>query len=295
MADEDKLLVFDGAIWRDLQAISTLQNMALLGVNTTADTNNRLSVSSPGVLLTHAGTDQRLKINKQAAADTASLLYQTNFSGRAELGLAGDDDFHFKVSANGSVWNEAIVIDKDTGAVTMPNTAPGGLADGDKGDITVSGGATVWTIDADAVGDAKIRNSIANSVIGRAANTTGDPADIAATADGQVLRLSGTTLGFGTVGTAGLGAAVVGNGKLATMVNGTIKARVTAGTGTPDDATGTQITALLDPFTSALKGLAPASGGGTANFLRADGTWAAPASSAGVSLGLVIAIPLTMP
>jgi hypothetical protein len=38
--------------------------------------------------------------------------------------------------------------------------------------------------------------------------------------------------------------------------------------------TGTQSTALLDVFTSSLKGLAPASGGGTTNFLRADGTWA---------------------
>ena len=31
---------------------------------------------------------------------------------------------------------------------------------------------------------------------------------------------------------------------------------------------------LLRSFTSALRGLVPASGGGTTNFLRADGTWA---------------------
>lgn len=36
------------------------------------------------------------------------------------------------------------------------------------------------------------------------------------------------------------------------------------------------LTALGNTFTSALKGLVPASGGGTSNFLRADGTWAAP-------------------
>lgn len=35
-------------------------------------------------------------------------------------------------------------------------------------------------------------------------------------------------------------------------------------------------TALLDVFTSSLKGLVPSSGGGTTNFLRADGTWAVP-------------------
>ena len=49
--------------------------------------------------------------------------------------------------------------------------------------------------------------------------------------------------------------------------------------------TGTQITALLDLFTTALKGVVPSSGGGTVNFLRADGTWAAPPGGAGVPAG----------
>lgn len=52
--------------------------------------------------------------------------------------------------------------------------------------------------------------------------------------------------------------------------------RITAGAGDTEELTGTQATTLLDAFTSALKGLAPASGGGTANFLRADGTWTTP-------------------
>lgn len=50
-------------------------------------------------------------------------------------------------------------------------------------------------------------------------------------------------------------------------------------------ATAAAQTALLDPFTSALKGLVPASGGGTANFLRADGTWAAPGGGGGLTDG----------
>lgn len=50
--------------------------------------------------------------------------------------------------------------------------------------------------------------------------------------------------------------------------------RITAGAGDTEELTGTQATTLLDNFTSALKGLAPASGGGTDNYLRADGTWA---------------------
>ena len=73
----------------------------------------------------------------------------------------------------------------------------------------------------------------------------------------------------------------VTNAKLADMATATIKGRVTAGTGDPEDLTGTQATTLLDTFTSTLKGLAPASGGGTTNFLRADGTWAAPTGGSG--------------
>jgi hypothetical protein len=45
------------------------------------------------------------------------------------------------------------------------------------------------------------------------------------------------------------------------------------------------LTALLNPATALLKGLAPASGGGTANFLRADMTWAAPPGGGGGGTG----------
>jgi hypothetical protein len=49
-------------------------------------------------------------------------------------------------------------------------------------------------------------------------------------------------------------------------------------------------TALLNTVTSSVKGLAPASGGGTTNFLRADGTWAAPpGGGGGTSLGSLYA------
>lgn len=40
--------------------------------------------------------------------------------------------------------------------------------------------------------------------------------------------------------------------------------------------TNTQLTANINDFTSSLSGAVPASGGGTTNFLRADGTFAAP-------------------
>lgn len=68
----------------------------------------------------------------------------------------------------------------------------------------------------------------------------------------------------------------VTNAKAAQMAANTLKGNNTGGTANSLDLTSTQVTAMLNPFTSSLQGLAPASGGGTANFLRADGTWAAP-------------------
>jgi hypothetical protein len=54
---------------------------------------------------------------------------------------------------------------------------------------------------------------------------------------------------------------------------------------TPSYLTPTQVTADLNLFTSLLQGLVPASGGNVSNFLRADGTWATPSGSGGMSIG----------
>ena len=98
-------------------------------------------------------------------------------------------------------------------AVAAPGEAT--VADGDKGDIIVTDDGETWEIDAGAVGNAELRNSAALSVIGRSANSTGAVADIAASADGDVLRRSGTTVGFGTIATAGIADAAVTPAKLA--------------------------------------------------------------------------------
>ncbi len=60
------------------------------------------------------------------------------------------------------------------------------------------------------------------------------------------------------------------------MATARILGRTSASTGVAEQLTGTQVTAMLDTATASLKGLVPASGGGTSNFYRADGTWAAP-------------------
>jgi hypothetical protein len=72
--------------------------------------------------------------------------------------------------------------------------------------------------------------------------------------------------------------------KMANLAANSIIGNNTGSPATPIALTVTQATAMLNVFSSALKGLAPASGGGTTNFLRADGTWAAPAGGGITSL-----------
>ncbi len=93
--------------------------LAKLGVNTAADLANRLSVAAAGTLLSHDGADHRLVVNKATSGDTGSLVYQTDFSGRAEIGLAGDDALHVKLSADGAGWVEALHLAPD-GRVGLP-------------------------------------------------------------------------------------------------------------------------------------------------------------------------------
>ena len=114
--------IFDGTAWQALAVTASVNPTPLVGVNAAADTANRLAVSSPASLFNHEGAGHQQKINKAAAGNTASVLYQTAFSGRAETGLTGDDNWHLKVSADGSVWREALVVDRATGAVSTPLT-----------------------------------------------------------------------------------------------------------------------------------------------------------------------------
>lgn len=75
--------------------------------------------------------------------------------------------------------------------------------------------------------------------------------------------------------------------QLPTLASDTILGNNTGGSTTPSALTVAQVNAILPVFTSTLNGLAPLSGGGTTNFLRADGSWAAPSGGGSVtSVGL---------
>lgn len=153
---------------------------------------------------------------------------QVQFNNSGVFGGLADSQITARINAFTSVLSGAVPASgggttnflRADGTFAVP-PGIGGLADGDKGDITVSGSGTVWTVDAGAITYSKIQN---------VTNTS---------------RFLG---------------------------------RITAGAGVTEELTGTQATTLLDVFTDTLKGLVPASSGGTTSFLRADGTFAVPPS-----------------
>ncbi|APE45037.1 hypothetical protein BOO69_17685 [Sulfitobacter alexandrii] len=111
-------LRFDGTVWV-APALAELQNLESVGINASADGTNRLAVSSDATLFTHDGSGHQLKLNKAAEGDTASVLFQTGFAGRAEIGTTGADDFTIKVSADGTSFLRAIHIEPVTGTITI--------------------------------------------------------------------------------------------------------------------------------------------------------------------------------
>lgn len=112
VADEGLLLAYTGAGWAP--ALGGVQTLPALGIGTSADAGNPLAVRGDATLLTHdeSGSHQ-LKLNKAAPGHTASLLFQTQWSGRAEIGLAGNDALSVKVSADGVNWNIGLAVQGD--------------------------------------------------------------------------------------------------------------------------------------------------------------------------------------
>ncbi|MFD1328762.1 DUF2793 domain-containing protein [Mycoplana ramosa] len=110
---EQRLHVHDGNRWQRFAQLPSL------GVNATPDDTNRLSVAADASLFSHNASDHRLKINKASPSDTASLVFQSNWTGYAELGLAGNNDFAIKVADTEGNWQTALSIDA-TGHVATP-------------------------------------------------------------------------------------------------------------------------------------------------------------------------------
>ncbi len=140
--DEDAVVVFSDGVWASL-----LQSVSQLGIGTLADATNPFSAKLNNALWTARydgeGGDGSLRytLNKEDAADTLSMLFQTNWSGRAEIGLIGDDNVRLKVSPDGSAWTDVLVVDNATGKIGLGAAAPESVLH-----IAFTGGSTAQPI-----------------------------------------------------------------------------------------------------------------------------------------------------
>ena len=123
--DESALLVFHDFGW-DVISGEGNATPAQLGVNTVSDEINRFAVKSDAILfsyddVTPGSGDLRHIFNKSSIGNIGSLLFQTGFSGRVELGLLGNDNFTLQVSADGQNFTKALEVDHMTGIVSLAN------------------------------------------------------------------------------------------------------------------------------------------------------------------------------
>lgn len=117
VADEAIAVVYNGTAW--IALLSLPSSVAQWGIGAAPDATNLLAVKSSASLFDNIGHGHQVKLNKATTADTASVLIQTGYSGRAELGLTGDDNLHLKVSADGTTWRDALILAGATGQATF--------------------------------------------------------------------------------------------------------------------------------------------------------------------------------
>ena len=265
IVDEAASVTWTGAAWQ-------IPSPPQLGVNATADAANKLSVNSSAVLFNNIGNGIQLKLNKHAVTDTASVLYQDNFSGRAETGLTGDDSYHFKVSPDGATWKEALKIDATSALGTVFGdpaaalgiatkqyvdahtglTPPGGGSGqlqfnnaGAFGGFTASGDAAIntstgaVTITANVVTNAKAAQMPANTLKGNNTAVSANAADMTTAQTKALLAIS-------TADVSGLGAlATAATVNLTTQATGTLQAaQEPAHTGDVTNAAGSLALAI---------------------------------------------------
>lgn len=123
--DEGLLLVYDGSVWVGTTP-GELQNMALLGIGTTADAANPFSAKLNAALWTaktagEGGTgDLFYTMNKEAAGGDLGYVFQTGYVTKALVGLFGSDLFRLAVSADGSAFFDGFIVDNTSGIVDQP-------------------------------------------------------------------------------------------------------------------------------------------------------------------------------
>lgn len=201
-----------------------------------------------------------------AKRNTADAIPQADVTGLVAA-LAAKEDAANKGAVSGYASLDG------TGKVPTAQLPATLLADGDKGDITVSGSGTAWAIDPLSVTFAKMQAIPTDTLVGRATAGTGAPESVTLTAAGRDLlddttaANQRTTLGLGT--SAVLNVPATGDAAAGEVVKGSDtrlsdSRAPTAHTHAEADVTGlTASLAAKVPTTRSVTTSAPLTGGGT--------------------------------
>jgi hypothetical protein len=130
VGDTGEMIIRDDGEWRALgERLGSLQGLTRFGLGNDAEQEVPFFARLNAALWTaleseEGGTDDlRVAFSKTVSGAVVSLAFQSAFSGRAELGLIGDDDLQLKVSADGATWKRAWAVDSATGRVTFDQGA----------------------------------------------------------------------------------------------------------------------------------------------------------------------------
>ncbi len=120
--EDASLLVFRDNTWRNIQtSVTEIDQLPVLGVNTSASEASRFGVATNDSFFSHEGNSHRLSVNKASENDTGAIIFKSDWTGHAEIGLAGNNNFSVKVTSDGISWADSIVVAADSGKVSFPS------------------------------------------------------------------------------------------------------------------------------------------------------------------------------
>lgn len=200
-----------------------------------------------GVIYNELANGENVKFEISAGA-TQSIFTDNRTAKRGIEYNAVDGGLSY-VTQPGTLTPKIYVDNAIAGAI---NT---GIANGDKGDITVSNSGATWLVDNDAITYAKLQNVAGLRFLGRVTNSSGNTEEITGTQATSMLSYFTRTLKGLTPPSGG--------------TTGTVNFLREDGAWAAPPSGGT----TPGVFTSTVNGLVPASGGGSDKYLASDATW----------------------